>query len=279
MIVPSLEGVGFCCSDRALSAFWDLLRKELTSCTGRGVNSLWTEDCENSQGFLVEGSWLLTRWGKSLDSAALAGLGPQLAPEEALDCFRGAVEKSNSGFCADLQDGIERFVKDLLLSQCTLHPSIDDLADQITALGAGAHQFIAPGSNRGKKLFDWKHRSKQMLTKTRSTLHNRLRRLGVNQASISLVQSSDMVFSSLPDKIGNGKLGSVTPEAVATAVRLKELHTFWINETGEITNFDPKKSSKGGGMWKRQFLNYVSNGSARYVKWGIESFYLSRHQK
>ena len=280
VIVPSLEGVGFACSKRALYAFWNSLRQELAFNNGMGgVNSLWTKDCDNSQGRIVDGSWLLSQWGHSLDSVALAGLSQPLAPHQALDSFREAVERSNNGFYEHLQEAIERFVEDLLLSQCTLHASIDNLAEQVADLGAGATHLTALESNLGEELADSERQSQEMLTNTRSTLHNRLRRLGVNEASIALVQSSDIVFSALSDKLSNRELDSAAPEAVSIAARLKELHTFWINEAGEIIKLGPTKSSKGGGTWKKQFLSYISNGSAKFVTYSIGEFCLSRRRR
>ena len=278
-IVPSLEGVGFSCSKKALYAFWELLRKELSHRNGSGgANSLWTKDCENSQGRIVTGSWLLSLWGHSLDPGALSELSQPLTPQQGLDSFRRAVEKSNNGFCESLQGAIERFVEDLIFSQCTLHPSIDNLVEQIAALGAGANQPIALGATVEGGLDDSLHQSQAMLTNERSTLHNRLRRLGVDAASISAAQDSDTVFSSLTDKISYGGLANVTPEAVSTARCLKELHTFWISETGTISNLNPTRSSKGGGTWKKQFSNYISKGSAGIVRWALEEFCLSRGQ-
>lgn len=280
VIVPSLEGVGVSCSKMALNAFWDFLCQELSSTNGKGgATSLWTDDCQKSQGHIVEASWLLSQWGQSLDSVALAGLAQPLAPQPALHCFRKAVEKSNQAFYKRLQHEVAEFVKDLLLCQCTLHQSIDDLAKQIIALERNASQPTPLVTNPTEELCGSECESPTMLTNNRSTLHNRLRRLGVNQASIVSVNSGDVMFSSLSDQISDRGLTSVTAEAVSITSCLKELHTFWITETGQVTNLNPTKSSKGGGTWKVQFLNYISIASAKNVTSELRRFCQIQRQR
>lgn len=273
VIVPSLEGVGCACSKEALFAFWDSLIEELAS-TNKvgGIDGLWNDDCKHSQGSMVTATWLLRQWGQHLNPVAVPGLPQTLPPQQALDAFREGVERSNKTLFERLQEEVERFVQDLLLCQSNLHWSINDLRERIIAASALTNQFAAQVTDEGEELTDWECLSSQMCTNKRSTLHNRLRRLGVNEASIASVHPSDIEFCSLSAKIHHPKLSGATPAAVDIAKCVNELHTFWIHETGHITNLHPTKSSKGGGTWKVQFLRYITYGSREFVTSALERF-------
>lgn len=76
------------------------------------------------------------------------------------------------------------------------------------------------------------------------------------------------MFSSLSNEISDLGLASAIPETIIIALCSKDWHTFEISERRQIINLHPTKSAKGGGKWKKHFLNYIDLASNKHVMLG-----------
>lgn len=246
LLVPSVEGICYACSQEALGFLRDSLRDELLKPLPRE-----TKEMRDAQSTFYDGTTIATLTGIRVDLSSLTGTNQSLTTGAALKEFKNAINSQRTRFDTPWQQIAGTYWNDLLSSapDFGVFQALIKKIDQV-----GANTF----PERDQDTFP---------------LSKQLERMGLPSSSIHITSQISLEIKGAT---------SITLEKGASHLlaMARRVETYWVDEYGKVGPLGSKgpqgdKERAPDGMWKRNYEKYINQVSAKLVRMGIEQFALS----